>query len=315
MTEELIKHKSQAFQGNRKYLTVYGLEGFQSKRSSIQLSKNLVIKKADEQFQLQFWERAKTMGTRKWISYLQQNQFFLYHKFEATPRAFGEKEHAFCERMRQMLRCFQEGGVDIQFFQSFFGHDKLDVKSAGFSSNASNYWLGHNKYNVDDKNVKFLQRFAKAFIDYDLEKARSVDVALRRLDYSYDRRDTEDQIIDLMIGFEALFSDSSGEITYKLSLRTSTFLAEYYDPEFVFDFMKKAYSLRSSIVHGGTSKKSIKVEGHIAENREVVLLLQTLLRIALKKIIVNQKTLIADELIETIDLAILPFKKPSNSSH
>jgi hypothetical protein len=305
MSYQSRNDRSQAFQGKRKYLTIYGLEGFQSTKDRIHLSSNVVIKVAPAKYHANFWREAKLTGTRKNMVELHSNEFFLYHHYENSPTGNTQIDYEFAERFRQMFRCFQVGGIDIQFFEKHAYLYRKKPDSIVFSSNSSNYWLGNIRYQIDDSNVKFFKKFAKEFLAYDFNKAKAIDVALRRLDYSYDRRDVEDQIIDLIIGFEALFSDSSGEITYKLALRTATFLSLNYEADFVFDFMKKTYALRSSIVHGGKTKP-MEWEGRKVDNAEVVELLQKFLRLALLKIILNKDKLNPQQLIAHIDSVILP---------
>jgi len=48
---------------------------------------------------------------------------------------------------------------------------------------------------------------------------------------------------------EALFSTSSEDLTYKLRIRIS-FAGTDYDPDFLYDFVGKAYGVRSRLVHG-----------------------------------------------------------------
>jgi hypothetical protein len=80
----------------------------------------------------------------------------------------------------------------------------------------------------------------------------SFAVALRRFHRYFDRDLIQDRAIDLMIVLESIFSDSAEAIAYKIALRAAC-LTESEDPikrKALFDFLKKAYDKRSSIVHG-----------------------------------------------------------------
>jgi hypothetical protein len=60
-----------------------------------------------------------------------------------------------------------------------------------------------------------------------------------------------DDVIDLWIGLEALFSDATSEMTYKAAMR----IAHYLGPNpgarrFLFAALKKSYEIRSRLVDG-----------------------------------------------------------------
>ncbi|WP_232306357.1 HEPN domain-containing protein [Leptospira interrogans] len=88
-----------------------------------------------------------------------------------------------------------------------------------------------------------------------------LEVALRRFADGTLRPNLEDQIIDLLISAEAIFLSSGGsdqgELKYRLAHRTALFLeSEPKKQKEIFDFMKKAYDIRSKFVHGSGSKIS-----------------------------------------------------------
>lgn len=92
----------------------------------------------------------------------------------------------------------------------------------------------------------------------DMEKSRSIEIALRRFHSAY-RGNFEARLIDQMIAFEALYLEEDQELSYRLALRTAFLLEK--DPEqrkHIFDIMKAAYKLRSKIVHG--NEKPIEKE-------------------------------------------------------
>ncbi|WP_235596282.1 HEPN domain-containing protein [Leptospira weilii] len=88
-----------------------------------------------------------------------------------------------------------------------------------------------------------------------------LEVALRRFADGTLRPNLEDQIIDLLISAEAIFLSSGGsdqgELKYRLAHRAALFLeSEPKKQKEIFDFMKKAYDIRSKFVHGSGSKIS-----------------------------------------------------------
>ena len=81
---------------------------------------------------------------------------------------------------------------------------------------------------------------------------RRVKRGLSRFSSSYERRELEDRLIDLVIALEALFSDGdSGGVAFKIATGCAGWL---YPPGehrcSLFRFVKYVYGLRSDVVHG-----------------------------------------------------------------
>jgi len=106
--------------------------------------------------------------------------------------------------------------------------------------------------------IEFWKNFEFAVNNYP-----AISIAAKRLSYSYERHDLEDNIIDLSIAAEALFLSNGSEkteLSYRLKLHAALFLGED-DIEMrkrVFDDMGLAYNLRSAIAHGGEPDNVIK---------------------------------------------------------
>lgn len=106
------------------------------------------------------------------------------------------------------------------------------------------------------------ERVKKLFIFFDNNKQNSLNVALQRMNNAYLRSSDQDAIIDTVIALEALVnSDGSGEITYKVSIRTACILSEVsectYSAEEIYETVKKIYNYRSKIVHGKSTKANV----------------------------------------------------------
>jgi hypothetical protein len=78
----------------------------------------------------------------------------------------------------------------------------------------------------------------------------SLELAIRRFDLAYERAYPADKLIDMMIAFEALFLPERDELALRLSLRVANLLRDEEDRQEIFKKMKRAYKLRSHIVHG-----------------------------------------------------------------
>lgn len=90
-----------------------------------------------------------------------------------------------------------------------------------------------------------------------------------------DRRSSHaDRIVDLCVGLEALLSDSQGETTYKIAVRSAAMLALIgtRNPSKYLDPMKAVYAHRSAVVHGRGSTKNAQItmaDGKIVPTEEL----------------------------------------------
>lgn len=112
--------------------------------------------------------------------------------------------------------------------------------------------------NNDDKKKfpEFWERIKYIFI----KEPRNLDIPLDRFTDSYFRDTIDDKIIDLMIALESLFLREDKELRYRLSLRIPFFLCDTYtERKNMQIFIKKAYDLRSTAVHGGVFPSKIRV--------------------------------------------------------
>ncbi|HEY0100089.1 MAG TPA: hypothetical protein VGB76_14160 [Pyrinomonadaceae bacterium] len=102
---------------------------------------------------------------------------------------------------------------------------------------------------------------------------KELGTAVRRFSYSCVRHLNEDKIIDLMIAAEALFlrGTREGEKRFRLAFRAGLFLgADQAARKEVYNRMKKAYDLRSTLVHGGSNPSLRRSRGEITENDKLI---------------------------------------------
>lgn len=86
---------------------------------------------------------------------------------------------------------------------------------------------------------------------------QKMDLAADRLILSRRRAGSADRSIDLCIALEALLSDSKSELSYRMGLRAGLLLGGDVEERVTIQrTISKAYSLRSSVVHGSTSEPS-----------------------------------------------------------
>ena len=120
--------------------------------------------------------------------------------------------------------------------------------------------------------------------------------------------------LNVTIGMEALYSENSSDISYKLAHRAAFLLGLLYKSPLVsytiFENIKKAYSERSTIVHGKTAKNDV----HLREDMFSYLRLSLIVMIILYRSTKNPKRQLnkknkgainKEEVLKKIDLAML----------
>lgn len=113
---------------------------------------------------------------------------------------------------------------------------------------------------------------------------------------------TERKIANLIMGLEALFSNDSIELSFKLSTRTSKIISiSGSNPLQIKKDLKLAYSIRSNFSHGGhlSNSDKIKIEEKYGSVDIFLHLISNYLRIGL--IIIMNSDLNKDDLINLID--------------
>lgn len=105
----------------------------------------------------------------------------------------------------------------------------------------------------DAEGARFVQLWKFIRQHKSTKQGRQVVNAARRLHYSETRVKAEDVLVDLMVAAESLYLDGEdkGELSFRLSLNASLWDAnEPKDRKETFLQFRRAYSLRSKVVHG-----------------------------------------------------------------
>lgn len=167
----------------------------------------------------------------------------------------------------------------------------------------------NNKYLLSIDEAKEFASFWKEKTRANLPEKNFLSVAIRRFSQANERDNIEDEIIDLMIAAEALFLSSGGSFTGELKYRLSHRAAMYIENEvkqqkYVFNFMQKAYDVRSSIVHGSDPKLPKKPDNTQYESlKDFCDDIEQYLRISIKKAISS------DEVTKEIDWNSIIFSE------
>ena len=115
-------------------------------------------------------------------------------------------------------------------------------------------------------------------------------MSLRRFNIAFERQQLDDRIVDLMIAAESLFLHDAGspgergELRFRLAVRAAKFIeSPRYAPRQVFDLMRKAYDVRSQVVHGGSIKNTGLPDKPTATLGELVSAFEDVMRLGLRK--------------------------------
>lgn len=135
----------------------------------------------------------------------------------------------------------------------------LTTSSAGHPS-----YFSLNSYELRERELEELKTIYRLVAMEAAPYPDPLALALSRFHDCFSRANEADELLDLVIALETLFSGRGQEISYSLALRCSYFL----EPDFqkrkdVFNRLRDIYNIRSCIVHGqaGLPKKWRKLRG------------------------------------------------------
>ena len=117
------------------------------------------------------------------------------------------------------------------------------------------YGLG---YTLNFDEISALKNLLEQLFRFDFEEDRRLDLAFKRFGRAYEEDDSEDQLIDLVIALEALFTKKkTKKIGKKIAQECSALLGkDDQERNAIYGHLVEAYGIRNSIVHGSEYSKS-----------------------------------------------------------
>jgi len=138
--------------------------------------------------------------------------------------------------------------------------------------------------------IKEIKKMARKLDRIDFGERNSLRIACERFSRSYEEYRKDEQIIDFMVAFEALFlrGRAQSRIGSYIGLGCSMLLGKNdKERQEIYDFLVKAYEIRNDIVHGSEFITSIQMQ--VGDKtygiQEVVVQLREYLRESIKKLI------------------------------
>jgi hypothetical protein len=185
-------------------------------------------------------------------------------KFSGSTRAPPKfEEQQLLDNIVTTLRIFKAGSLGINVIR--YTPETISqwlMPSTGRTLYERCYFLG-TTYSLQETEVWDFKNFWKAVRRIDFSKRGFLRIAFERFNDSRLREKEEDQLIDMIIAFEAFLSkdEEQQELRYRLSLRTASLLGKMPEEKRrIFSEMKKAYDIRSKIVHERNRFMKLKLE-------------------------------------------------------
>jgi len=171
---------------------------------------------------------------------------------------FGLSSMGQITKVRNSLRLFRRGDVGCGPRYTMLP----GTSEPGFHAQGDNTFPCDlsKAYTISIQEAPLFSAFYDKFRFFDFDKHPEVQIAVLRFCLSYEVGWLY-QPIDLMIGFEALYLGDEQELAYKLATRASYLLGETPDRRLhIYRVLRKAYSIRSKLVHGEKDIDKVKTE-------------------------------------------------------
>jgi len=228
------------------------LANFESEVSSIELRDDVTIRSASK-------SEKEIIGSLKerWYT-VSPGQFLLECRIvkqvpESIPGQFLPDGKAHIDKAMSLLRLYKEEAIGYGLIvqplrdEEPYATTAIPVLHRQLWGDAKGLFGG--KYVVGNDEVDALQGFFKEF---NKPAIKQLDLAVRYFNKSYNEPYPSDALLDLTICLENLYLPGTrDELAYRLRTRVACVLAKEVDKrkEILAD-VKKAYNLRSKIVHG-----------------------------------------------------------------
>jgi len=155
--------------------------------------------------------------------------------------------------------------------------EKRGLVSLSHHQNLNPQGVRGGDYSLDFKEIPDLKKLVKKLQKIDFSKRKSLHLACKRFQRTYEEGNSEDPLIDLMIAFEALFLRGKKSVSQRsetIAVACSMLLGKNEgEREEIRNSLKKAYSIRNSIVHGSEHKEGLdlyefveQIEGYLRES-------------------------------------------------
>lgn len=248
-----------------KFIFLIPLINFDSQSTQIKLSENLIIRPVTEGDEVLLRETSRlwrypTINCKYILDIV-----ILKEEAESEPGMHFQEIQEILDNIIMMLNLFKEGFVGYSYIiQKLSTENNLSTTSTltlRYFFSKKRAALNQSYYLGNDETKDFIQ-FYRKYHKYN-NKFR---LALEYFNKSYIEPFTpRDSLIDLTIALENMYvGKSRSEISYKLRIRMAFTLSKHTDKfndrTEIFQDIKDAYNIRSSIVHGGNNQDDLSYD-------------------------------------------------------
>lgn len=283
------------------YLGKFPLLGFKSEANVITLDSSHIIRRCTKK-EIESISNRITYSNHKTFEYI-----LVFSYSSSVDISYPEEIINHFKILNVFFQIFKSGSIGIPYCNRYVKNEEENTySSVGFVTDPKVNYYEEKTYTLSKQETFLLKSMWNKYIIQFSSRNTPFQTAVRRFYFSSQRFDKEDKVIDLMIAFEALYLPENSELSFRLSLRIARFLEDEYNPSELFEFMKKAYKVRSKFVHGETFNPSVK-ENNVKELeiKSLIKQLYEILRLSIKKYVMNFSNVPFSDFIKSIDDKII----------
>ncbi len=279
------------------FLHVVPLQNFDSEIEEIRLGPRLRVRRIDKDELLWLLNLIVMAGI---MPFFKAYQFkFVIEVTAESPKYLGDQgppipvsdPFDLIGRIVTSFRLLKPGKISCSMMRTIPAIQVPSLPSSGSSREPVPSW--GSKYLLRRGEESTLAEVWQQLENRDFNKPDPVNVALRRFNFSVERSQVEDKMIDLMIAFEALLLNEEGSPTHKLALRFAKLLGNTFEERMtLYKEMKGFYKIRSKIVHGESTRT----------DEQVVLGVEERLRSSVRSVLGRVKNQTHSMLLKRLDL-------------
>ncbi len=241
------------------FLHVAPLQNFDSEVEEIRLGPGLRVRRITKDELVWILNLVVIAGTMPFFKTFQYK--FVIEETIESPKYLGDQAPStpvndpfdIVGRVVTSFRLLKPGNISCNMVRTVPTVQVPGLPSGGSSKEPVPPW--GTRYLMKKGEESKLMEVWQHFENRDFNKPDPVNVALRRFNFSFERGQVEDKVIDLMIAFEALLLNEEGSPTHKLALRFAKLLGnDFVERMTLYKEMKRFYKIRSKIVHGESTK-------------------------------------------------------------
>lgn len=218
-------------------------------------------------------------------------KMFVLEKYVTSEDGHGFHPREIMQRIVLALRLLKGGYVNGSYMFYILLSETRELTSWSREEAPTLGTRPWNVYVLDFKEIPTLRKIIRKIQRLDFSKRKSLYLACKRFQRAYEEDDDEDQLIDLMIAFEALFLKGEKAVSpagHIIGIACSTLLGTNEEERGeIKRTLIEAYSIRNHIVHGSEYQRLKPIDKDAYEDilPDLVSEVENYLRESIKKLL------------------------------